>query len=44
VRALGFDGMAFIGSVWEHDKPVQAFLELERAWSGKDARKLKRKH
>jgi len=44
VRALGFDGMAFIGSVWESTQPVQAFLELERAWSGKDARKLKRKH
>ncbi len=44
VRALGFDGMAFIGSVWESAQPVQAFLELERAWSGKDARKLKRKH
>lgn len=44
VRELGFDGMAFIGSVWESAKPVQAFLELERAWSGKDARKLKRKH
>ncbi|MEI6247363.1 MAG: thiamine phosphate synthase, partial [Verrucomicrobiota bacterium] len=40
VRALGFDGMAFIGSVWESTQPVQAFLELERAWSGKDARKL----
>jgi len=44
VRALGFDGMAFIGSVWESAQPVQAFLELERAWSGTDARKLKRKH
>ncbi len=44
VRELGFDGMAFIGSVWEKDNPVHAFLELERAWSGKDARKLKRKH
>jgi thiamine-phosphate pyrophosphorylase len=44
VRALGLDGIAFIGSVWEAPNPVHAFLEIERAWYGKDARKLKRKH
>lgn len=43
-RELGFDGIAFIGSVWKQPDPVRAFLELERAWSGKDARKLKRKY
>jgi thiamine-phosphate pyrophosphorylase len=44
VREMGFDGAAFIGSVWKEKDPVRAFLDLERAWSGRDARKLKRKY
>ena len=43
-RAMGFDGIAFIGSVWKQPDPVRAFLDLERAWYGKEARKLKRKY
>ena len=38
------DGIAFIGSVWKQPDPVHAFLALERAWYGKEARKLKRKY
>ena len=41
-REMGFDGIAFIGSVWKQPDPVRAFLDLERAWYGKEARKLKR--
>jgi len=44
VRQLGFDGAAFIGAVWKSDHPVRAFLEIERAWSGKSMRPLKRKY
>ncbi len=44
VRAMGFDGLAFIGAVWKHENPVRAFLEIERAWSGKTMRPLKRKY
>lgn len=43
-RELGFDGIAFIGSVWEQPNPVRSFLEIERAWSGRSPRKLKRKY
>ena len=43
-REMGFDGIAFIGSVWKQPDPVRAFLDLERAWYGKEARKLKRKY
>jgi hypothetical protein len=39
---MGFDGIAFIGSVWKQPDQVRAFLDLERAWYGKEARKLKR--
>lgn len=41
-REMGFDGIAFIGAVWKQPDPVRAFLDLERAWYGKEARKLKR--
>ena len=32
-RALGFDGVAFLGEVWGAENPVRAFLGIERAWS-----------
>jgi thiamine monophosphate synthase len=43
-RELGFDGIAFIGSVWEQPNPVRSFLEIEHAWTGRSPRKLKRKY
>jgi len=43
-REMGFDGIGFIGSVWKQPDPVRAFLDLERAWYGKEARKLKRSY
>lgn len=44
VRTMGFDGAAFIGSVWKQPDPVKAFIDLERAWSGRSMRVLKRKY
>lgn len=44
VREMGLDGVAFIGSVWETANPVKSFIEIENAWYGKSARKLKRKY
>lgn len=38
-RELGFDGIAFVGSVWESEDPVRAFLDLEHAWLGQPARR-----
>jgi len=38
-REIGFDGIAFIGCVWESDDPVRTFLDLERAWLGGEARR-----
>jgi len=38
-REAGFDGIAFIGCVWESDDPVRTFLDLERAWLGGEARR-----
>lgn len=41
-RDLGFDGLAFVGSVWDAEDPVQAFLDLERAWLGHERRQSRR--
>jgi thiamine-phosphate pyrophosphorylase len=41
-RELGFDGVGFIGSVWRDADPVRAFIEIERAWCGREARRLRR--
>jgi len=37
-------GSPLLASVWKQPDPVRAFLDLERAWYGKEARKLKRKY
>ncbi|MDR2863491.1 MAG: thiamine phosphate synthase, partial [Puniceicoccales bacterium] len=34
-RALGFDGFAVVGSVWEADDPVEGFKRLRDAWTRK---------
>lgn len=41
-RELGFDGIAFVGCVWESEDPSQAFLALERAWLGQEQRRRSR--
>jgi thiamine monophosphate synthase len=38
-RDLGFDGIAFVGCVWNAEDPVAVFLDIERAWLGHDARR-----
>ena len=38
-RDLGFDGLAFVGAVWDSENPVQEFLAIERAWLGRDPRR-----
>ena len=42
-REIGFDGVAFIGCVWESENPVKTFLDLERAWLGEEPARLKKK-
>lgn len=41
-RELGFDGLAFVGAVWDAEDPVAAFLDIERAWLGHERRKRSR--
>jgi thiamine-phosphate pyrophosphorylase len=33
IRALGFDGVAVLGAVWQADDPVAAFCEIKSAFS-----------
>lgn len=42
-RDLGFDGLAFVGAVWDAEDPVQAFLDIERAWLGHERRQSRRR-
>ncbi|MDR2844471.1 MAG: thiamine phosphate synthase, partial [Puniceicoccales bacterium] len=34
-RAIGFDGFAVVGAVWEAQEPVEAFKKLLAAWKKK---------
>jgi thiamine-phosphate pyrophosphorylase len=38
-RDHGFDGLAFVGCVWDAQDPSSVFLDLERAWLGQASRR-----
>lgn len=41
-RELGFDGLAFVGAVWDAEDPVRSFLDIEHAWLGHERRRRTR--